>query len=80
VKQIGDQDIDQGNPPLTYESHMELMPNACSIYDTKQSLPGKQNHAAYSAAFTDSDLDFLHDPDDDVPYETYRVDMDISDI
>jgi hypothetical protein len=36
VKQIGDQDIAQGNPPLTYKSYMELLINACSTYDKKR--------------------------------------------
>ena len=30
VKQIGDQDIARGNPPLSYESYMELLLSACS--------------------------------------------------
>ena len=80
MKQIGDQDIAQGNPPLTYESYMELLLNACSTYDKKRSLPGKQKRAVYSTAFNDSDPDYPHDPDDDIPYEAYRVDTDISDI
>jgi hypothetical protein len=50
VKQIGDQDVAQGNPPLTYKSYMELLLNACSTYDKKRSLPGKQKHAVYSTA------------------------------
>jgi hypothetical protein len=33
VKQIGDQDIARGNPPLTYENYMGLLLSACSTYD-----------------------------------------------
>jgi hypothetical protein len=73
AKQIGDQDIAQGNPPLTYKSYMESLLNACSIYDKKRSLPGKQKCAVYSTAFTDSDPDYPHDPDDGIPYEAHRV-------
>jgi hypothetical protein len=65
---------------LTYESYIELLLNACSTYDKKSSLPGKQKRAFYSTAFTDSDPDYPYDRDDDIPYEAYRVDTDISDI
>jgi hypothetical protein len=47
MKQIGDQDIAQGNPPLTYESYMELLFNACYSYDIKRFLPGKKKRAVY---------------------------------
>jgi hypothetical protein len=47
VKQIGDQDIARGNPPLLYESYMELLLSACSTYDKKTMLPGKQKRAVY---------------------------------
>jgi hypothetical protein len=59
---------------------MELLLNACSTYDKKRSLPGKQKHSVYSTAFTDSDPAYPYDPDDDIPYEAYWVDTDFSDI
>ena len=71
VKQIGDQDIARGNPPLTYESYMELLLSACSTYDKKITLPGKQKRAVYSSTLDDK----LHDQ-----YEVYHVDTDISEI
>jgi hypothetical protein len=38
VKQISDQDIARGNPPLTYDGYMELLLSACSTYDKKITL------------------------------------------
>ena len=49
VKQIGDQDIARGNPPLRYESYMELLLSACSTFDKKITLPGKQKRAVYTS-------------------------------
>jgi hypothetical protein len=45
IKQIGDQDVARGYPALTYDSYMELLLLACSTYDKKLSLPGKQKRA-----------------------------------
>jgi hypothetical protein len=47
IKQIGDQDVARGHPELTYGSSMELLLSACSTYDKKLSLPGKQKRAVY---------------------------------
>jgi hypothetical protein len=54
VKQIGDQDIARGNPPLTYKSYMELLLYACSTFDKKITLPGKQQRAGYTTAISAS--------------------------
>jgi hypothetical protein len=59
---------------------MELLLNNCSMYDKKRSLPEKQKRVVYSKAFTDSDPDCPYDPDDDIPFEAYRVDTDLSNI
>jgi hypothetical protein len=40
VKQIGDQDVARGKPPLDFESYLQLLLSACSAYD--------RNHAATS--------------------------------
>jgi hypothetical protein len=40
IKQIGDQDIARGNPPLSYDSYMGLLLSACSTYYKKVTLPG----------------------------------------
>ena len=72
VKQIGDNDIACGKTPLVYETYMELLLSACSTYDKKIALPGKQKRAVYASEF-DSDTYNGH-------YETYRVDTDVADI
>jgi hypothetical protein len=54
VKQIGDQVIGRGNPPLVYETYMELLLSACSTFDKKTVLPGKQKRAVYASEL-DSD-------------------------
>jgi hypothetical protein len=46
-RQIGDQDVACGYQPLTYESYMELLLLACSAYDKKSNLPGKQKCAVH---------------------------------
>jgi hypothetical protein len=47
IKQIGDQDVARGYQPLTYESYKELLLLACSTYDKKLNLPGKQKSGVY---------------------------------
>jgi hypothetical protein len=80
VKQIGDHDIARGNPPLAYEGYMELLLLACSTYDKKITLPGKQMRAVYSTAIS---VDDGHIPVDDFldgEYAVFTVDTDVSDI
>lgn len=72
VKQIGDQNIAQGNQPLAYDTYMELLLSACSTYDKKIALPGKQKRAVYVSEF---ESDTYTDT-----YEAYRVDTDVEDI
>jgi hypothetical protein len=57
VKQIGDQDIARGNPPLTYKYYMELLLSACSTYDKKVTLPGKPKRAVYTAITSEDEPD-----------------------
>jgi hypothetical protein len=45
VKAIGDQDIAHGCPPLGYEAYMELLLSACSTYNKKLTVPGKNKCA-----------------------------------
>jgi hypothetical protein len=47
IKQIDDQDVARGHPALIYDSYMELLLSACSTYDKKLSLRGKQKRAVY---------------------------------
>jgi hypothetical protein len=43
VKQIGDQDIAHGNPPLDVDSYLELLLSACSTYDKNHATLMKKN-------------------------------------
>jgi hypothetical protein len=80
VKQIGDQDIARGNPPLVYESYLELLLSACSTYDKKITLPGKQKRAVYTATSSNDDGSYPYDDIKDGEYNVFQVDTDISDI
>ena len=55
---------------------MELLLSACSTYDKKTTLPGKQKRAVYASAIVSDDID---DPQDG-EYKVFQVDTDISDI
>jgi hypothetical protein len=81
IKQIGDQDVARGHPALTYDSYMELLLLACSTYDKKLSLPGKQKRAVYQTEIDKHDnTDYPFDDTYDGGYKAYRVDTDISEI
>jgi hypothetical protein len=58
VKQINDQDVEQGNQPLVYEYYMDLLLSACSTYDEKTTHPGLQKHAVYASAIFDGGDDY----------------------
>jgi len=80
VKQIGDQDIARGRPSLGYEGYMELLLSACSTYDKKTSLPGKQKRAVYASEYV-QDYDIPFTPENsDGDYKVFNVDTDISDV
>ena len=80
VKQIADLDIARGKPPLSYDSYMELLLSACSTYDKKLTLPGKQKRAVYAASVSNDDVDYRFDDTLDGEYEVFQVDTDINDI
>jgi hypothetical protein len=80
VKQIGDQDIARGNPPLSYESYMELLLSACSTYDKKVTLPGKHKRAVYAADTSIDDVDYRIDDVTDGKYDVFQVDTEVADI
>jgi hypothetical protein len=80
VKQIGDQDIARGNPPLTYENYMEFLLSACSTYDKKNTFPGKQKRAVYTATTSDDKSDGYYNVGQDDDYAVYSIDTDVSDI
>jgi hypothetical protein len=60
---------------------MELLSSACSTYDKKLNLPGKQKRAVYQTEIDNyGDTDYPHDDIYDSGYKTYHVDTDISEI
>jgi hypothetical protein len=81
IKQIGDQDVARGHPALAYDSYMELLLSACSPYDKKLRLPGKQKRAVYQTEIDKHDnTDYPFDDTYDGGYEAYCADMDILEI
>jgi hypothetical protein len=81
VKQIGDQDVARGRNPLDYETYMELLLSACSVYDKKVVLPGKSKRAVYASMIDADDVDVReHDDGNDNAYAMYNVDTDVSEI
>jgi hypothetical protein len=49
VKKLADLGVANGNCPLTYESYIPLLQEACSTFDMKRELPGRQKRAVYTA-------------------------------
>jgi hypothetical protein len=80
VKQISDQDVARGNQPLAYEGYMELLLSACSTYDRKIVIPGKQKRAVYASAISDGGDDYPYADNQNEDYEVFQVDTDINDI
>jgi hypothetical protein len=80
VKQTSDQDVARGNQPLAYEDYMELLLSACSAYDNKIVLPGKQKRAVYASAISDGGDDYPYADNPNDEYEVFQVDTDINDI
>jgi hypothetical protein len=80
IKQISDQDVARGNPPLVYDGYMELLLSACSTYDKKITLPGKQKRAVYSTAISIDDGHISVDDTLNGEYAVFTVDTDVSDI
>ena len=74
VKQLGDQDIARGLPPLTYTSYLELLLSACSTYDKKIGTPGKQNRAIYNTLIDNTDDDPFQGDYQSGEYEVFQVD------
>jgi hypothetical protein len=80
VKQLSDQEVARGNLPLNYESYMELLLSACSSYDKKITLPGKQKRAVYASIIPEDNQDTYYDVPYHEEYAVYNIDTDISDI
>jgi hypothetical protein len=77
VKKLADLGVANGNHPLTYKTYVALRLEACSTFDKKHELPGRQKRAVYAAAIADDDPEYPYDPVDDGAYEAYWVDTDI---
>jgi hypothetical protein len=73
-KQISDQDVTRSNIPLAYEGYMELLLSACSTYDKKFTLPGKQKRAVYTTTVSDNVKLIPSDKTMDGEYEVFTVD------
>jgi hypothetical protein len=59
---------------------MELLLSACSTYDNKITLPGKQKLAVYTATTLEDEPDRYYNVGQDDGYAVYSIDTDISDI
>jgi hypothetical protein len=77
---LADLGIANGNKALTYDSYVDLLLEACSTFDKRWELPGRQKRALYSSLFSDNDLAYPYDHSYDGQYEAYQVDTDISEI
>jgi hypothetical protein len=81
IKQIGDQDAARGYKLLRFESDMELLLLACSMYDKKLNLPRKQKRAVYQTKIDNyDDTDYPPGDINDSGYEAYHVDTDFLEI
>jgi hypothetical protein len=50
LKQIGDQDVANGKPPLAYETYMELLLSASLSYDKKLAAPANPKQSVFAAS------------------------------
>jgi hypothetical protein len=71
VKQLADLGVANGNMPLTYDSYLALLLEACATFDTWHELPGKQKLAVYTTVISGNNLDDPYDPVDDAGYTAY---------
>jgi len=77
VKQLSDQMVARGEPPLNFEGYMELLLSACSTYDKNHAVarqPGQRN--VYAASVEHSEDDFY----DAYSTEVFHVDTDVSEV
>jgi hypothetical protein len=52
VKQLADLGVANGKTPLTYDSYLALLFEACATFDMRRELPGKQKRAVYTTAIS----------------------------
>jgi hypothetical protein len=75
IKQLADLGV-----ALTYNSYVALLLEACSNFDTRRELPGKQKRAVYATAIANNNSEEPYEIVDDAGYEAYSVDTTISEI
>jgi hypothetical protein len=81
VKQIGNQDIAHGNPPLDVNSYLELLLLACSTYDKSHATSIKHNRNVYTTIVgEDNDIQSEDAGGNEQYYEAFTVDTYISEV
>jgi hypothetical protein len=80
VKQLGDQDIARGLPPLTYQSYLEILLSAYSTYDKNIGVPVKQKRAVYETMLDEVNIDESRNDRDNDRFEVFKVHTDVTDI
>jgi hypothetical protein len=80
VKLLAVLGVANGNTPLTYNSYLALLIEACATFDTRRELSGKQKRSVYTTAISGNNLDEPYDPVDDEGYTAYSVDTTILEI
>jgi hypothetical protein len=77
VKQLSDQIVARGEPPLNFEGYLELLLSACSTYDKSHTNPRQSGQRNVYAATMENDGEVFYDVNNT---ETFHVDTDISEI
>jgi hypothetical protein len=81
VKQIGDQDIARGNPPLDVDSYLELLLSACSTFDKNHATSMKHKRNVYTPVVGgNNDIQSDDTSGNEQYYEAFTVDTDISEV
>jgi hypothetical protein len=80
VKQMADLGIANRNKALTYNTYVDLLLEACSTFDKRLALPGRQKRVVYSSVISDNDLDYPYGHADEGQYEAYQGYTDILEI
>jgi hypothetical protein len=77
VKQLSDQMVARGDPPLTFEGYIELLLSACSTYDKSNTTTRQSGQRNVYAATMEYEEDICYDANST---EIFHVDTDISEI
>jgi hypothetical protein len=80
-KQIGNQDIARGNPPIDVDSHLELLLSACSTYDKNHATSMKHKRNVYTTIVgEDNDIQSDEAGGSEQYYLVFTADTDISEV